>query len=127
ATDRMSVILKAYASGGENALHAHLNEDHAFFVLQGEATFYGENNRRLATLKKFQGILLPREALYRFEAGEGEPLVMLRVGTADLHPDPAQAFARVDEQGRDMDGYSTENKHVELRYDQEIWFPPKKA
>ena len=41
--------------------------------------------------------------------------------------DPAAAFARVDDHGRDMDAYSAENKEVELLYDREIWFPPKSA
>lgn len=35
ATDMLSVVLKTYAEGGENELHAHPNEDHVFVVLQG--------------------------------------------------------------------------------------------
>lgn len=123
ATDKLSVVLKAYASGGENALHAHVDEDHCFIVLQGSATFYGEGNRLVGTLEPFQGIMVPRGALYRFEAGTEESLVMLRVGTVDLFPDPVAAYARVDESGMDMDAYSAENKEVELRYDDERWFP----
>src|SRR5882672_6575759 len=34
-TDNMWAILKVYASGGENGLHTHPNEDHTFIVLQG--------------------------------------------------------------------------------------------
>ena len=34
ATERMWMSLKTYASGGENTMHAHLNEDHVFVVLQ---------------------------------------------------------------------------------------------
>ena len=30
ATDDLSVRLKVYASGGENGLHAHVDEDHVF-------------------------------------------------------------------------------------------------
>src|SRR5437879_395278 len=39
-TDNMSAILKVYASGGENGLHTHPNEDHTFIVLQGSARYY---------------------------------------------------------------------------------------
>ena len=37
----MWATLKVYASGGENALHTHPNEDHTFLVMQGRAVFYG--------------------------------------------------------------------------------------
>src|SRR5262245_32826115 len=37
--ENLWVNLKVYASGGENALHSHGGEDHAFIVLQGKATF----------------------------------------------------------------------------------------
>ena len=39
-SDDMTARVKVYAEGGENATHTHLNEDHLFFVLQGEATFF---------------------------------------------------------------------------------------
>ncbi len=38
--DSLWLSAKVYASGGENSLHIHTIEDHSFFVLQGEATFY---------------------------------------------------------------------------------------
>lgn len=122
ATNDMSVILKIYASGGENGLHAHVNEDHTFVVLQGSAKFYGIEDTHVATLSKHQGILLPRGVLYRFETVGDEALVMLRVGCADISQDPVEAFARVGEDGRDMDSYSHQNKQEELRYDREAWF-----
>ena len=37
--ENLWVNIKVYASGGENALHSHGGEDHAFIVLQGKATF----------------------------------------------------------------------------------------
>lgn len=124
ATDEMSVILKAYATEGENGLHAHIHEDHAFIVMQGSATFYGKGNKELARLTKYQGIMLPRGALYRFIAGKEEPLVMLRVGTAAINPDIEHAFARKGEDGQDNPSFSKKNKEVELRYDKEMWFGP---
>jgi len=39
-TDFLRLTVKVYAEGGENALHTHSKEDHAFIVLEGEATFH---------------------------------------------------------------------------------------
>ena len=39
-TENLWATLKVYASGGENALHTHPNEDHTFIVLQGSARYY---------------------------------------------------------------------------------------
>jgi mannose-6-phosphate isomerase-like protein (cupin superfamily) len=81
ATDNLWLSIKVYASGGENALHAHLKEDHAFVVLQGRATFYFEDGGSCEALS-FEGVMLPKGAFYRFEAGEEENLVLLRIGGA---------------------------------------------
>ena len=40
-TDNMEVCVKVYASGGENGLHNHTDEDHFHLVLAGKARFYG--------------------------------------------------------------------------------------
>lgn len=77
--ENLWVNLKVYASGGENALHSHGGEDHAFIILQGKATFtFGDG--RVEVVGKHQGVMLPRNAKYKFEADEAENLVMLRVG-----------------------------------------------
>jgi len=80
-TDNLWLHAKIYSNGGENALHAHTAEDHAFFVLQGKAHFhFGDGSE--SVLEAFDGFLLPKGAVYRFEAeGEGN-LVMLRIGGA---------------------------------------------
>lgn len=71
--------IKVYASGGENALHAHRAEDHAFIVLQGKATFtFGDGSQR--EVGQHQGVMLPRDVAYKFEADVKENLVLLRVG-----------------------------------------------
>ena len=70
---------KVYASGGENALHAHGGEDHAFIVLQGKATFtFGDG--RTSVVGEYEGVMIPKNAQYKFEADESENLVLLRVG-----------------------------------------------
>lgn len=119
ATDRMWVVLKTYASDGENELHAHPNEDHVFLVLQGEADFYGPKGetRRVG---KHDGVLLPRGTFYWFRAVGDEPLVMARIGAVvDATQD---ALARIDIKGDPMDGNSVANKQVELILHKDRWF-----
>lgn len=109
ASPCMNVVLKTYAGGGENEIHAHTNEDHVFVVLQGGATFFGPRGetRRVA---RNDCVLVPAGAFYAFQADEAEPLVMLRVGAA---LDPAtDVLARVDAQGQPFDGYSEKNREV---------------
>lgn len=119
ATEGMTVILKAYASGGENTVHAHPYEDHTFIVLQGSARFFDAEGE-IDTLHRHQGIMLPRGAYYRFEAGIEEPLVMLRVGAVtEKGRDPNDRIAT---DGHFMDGFSHENKEVELLYEDEAIF-----
>lgn len=59
ATSQLNVVLKTYASDGENELHAHTNEDHLFVVMQGSATFSGPGDEyRVVSLH--EGVVLPR-------------------------------------------------------------------
>ena len=71
ASEKMWVVLKTYAADGENGLHAHPNEDHAFVVLRGEATFYAPNDET-RTIGKNEGVLLPHGTFYSFKASSGE-------------------------------------------------------
>ena len=77
--ENLWVNLKVYASGGENALHSHGGEDHAFIVLQGKATFTFSDGRT-AVVGQHEGVMIPKNGLYKFVADEAENLVMLRVG-----------------------------------------------
>ena len=84
ATEDLSVRLKIYASGGENELHAHVDEDHVFVLLQGSARFYGPDSETV-DLNACQGILMPKGMFYRFHAtSENECLVLLRIGTPNF-------------------------------------------
>jgi quercetin dioxygenase-like cupin family protein len=77
--ENLWVNLKVYASGGENALHSHAGEDHAFIILQGKATFtFVDGSTKV--VGKYEGVMLPKNAKYKFEADEAENLVMIRVG-----------------------------------------------
>ena len=80
--ENLWISVKVYASGGENALHAHGGEDHAFVVLQGKATFtFGDG--RTSVVGANEGVMLPKNVQYKFEADESENLVMLRVGAGE--------------------------------------------
>ena len=108
-TDLMTVTAKVYAEGGENAMHHHTHEDHAFIVLEGEATFYLESDDNAKVVRRYEGVMLPKGANYWFKSsGEGN-LVMVRVGA--IYPDAPHG--RLTPDGRDIPGGSEENKSVE--------------
>src|SRR6476620_3078435 len=104
-TDNMWATLKVYASGGENGLHTHPHEDHMFVVMQGTARFFGPNDETV-DLGKFQGIMLPAGAYYKFQSTSEEPLVLMRVGCRAGTQDPA---GRLNIAGEPMPGDSKEN------------------
>lgn len=120
ASRHMNVVLKTYASGGENELHAHSNEDHVFVVLQGGATFYGPKGET-REVGRNDCVLLPANTFYWFQAREDlEPLVMLRVG-AHIYPE-GDVLARIGPDGAPFDGYSERNKEVPVVLDDERIF-----
>lgn len=119
ASKYMNVVLKTYASGGENEIHAHTNEDHVFVILQGAAVFYGPNGEQ-RTVAKHDCVLVPSGAFYCFTAKEEEPLVMLRIGAA-IDPD-ADILARIDIDKQPFDGYSEKNKEVPYELYDDRWF-----
>lgn len=110
SSDSMWVVLKTYASGGENELHAHPHEDHTFVILQGAAKFYGPNKEeRIA--KAGEGVLLPSGTFYWFHVVSEEQLVMLRIGAQAGDGD---RFHRIDVEGKTMQGDDPANKQVPL-------------
>src|SRR5947207_2842694 len=54
-TDLVSLTLKVYAEGGENAMHYHTNEEHSFIVLQGEATFHLDTEENAHVVHQWEG------------------------------------------------------------------------
>ncbi len=61
-------------------LHAHLDHDHTFIVLEGQATFYDEDDNP-TVVDRYEGILLPKGTKYRFCCSSGStPVVLLRIG-----------------------------------------------
>ena len=114
----MWATLKVYASGGENALHAHPHEDHTFLVMQGRAVFYGPTGagREIGPL---EGIMLPAGSLYHFHAVEGEPLVLFRVG---CRSGDADAASRTKTDGSAAPSDSKDNGRVPVIYKEGSYF-----
>jgi mannose-6-phosphate isomerase-like protein (cupin superfamily) len=117
-SDHMAVRLKVYASGGENGLHTHPNEDHMFLILDGSARFYDKDGNTTDVAKN-SGVMLPAGAYYRFEATSTEPLVLLRVG---CRVGPQGTAGRLDVDGNVMPGDSKANKQVEKVVRDGAWF-----
>lgn len=113
ATEDLTLRLKVYASGGENELHAHPQEDHAFVILQGSAKFHGPEGE-MVELGAHEGLMLPKGSFYWFEATSAEPLVILRVGSPDRGKQ-SEPY-RINSDGAPMKGDSKENKTVPVIY-----------
>jgi mannose-6-phosphate isomerase-like protein (cupin superfamily) len=117
-TNNMVARLKVYASGGENALHTHPNEDHMFVIMQGSARFYDRDGGH-KELQRHEGIMIPAGAYYWFEATSEEPLVLMRVGS---RVGPQATAGRINIRGEDMAGDSEENKTVPVIYREGAFF-----
>jgi mannose-6-phosphate isomerase-like protein (cupin superfamily) len=110
-TENMWIAVKINAEGGENEIHTHLNQDHAFIVLEGEMSVFDENGVEMK-VKPYQGVMLPKGAYYRYlNTGAGN-LVVVRLGayTAD-RPTKGEAL-RIMPDGTPILGGSEENKSL---------------
>jgi mannose-6-phosphate isomerase-like protein (cupin superfamily) len=117
-TGNMWVNLKVYASGGENGLHNHTDQDHFHLVLQGSARFYGPRGETL-DCGPYEGIMLPSGSFYRFNATSKEPLVLLRVGAKT---DPTAEHPRYNVYGKALPSDTKENGRVEVVVDKGKFF-----
>ena len=109
-TDNMEVRVKVYASGGENGLHNHTDEDHFHLVLDGSARFYGPRGE-YQDCGKYQGVMLPAGSYYRFHATSAEPLILLRVG---CHVATDDVVTRKNIYGEPISGKSKANGRVDI-------------
>ncbi len=120
ATEDLSVRLKVYASGGENELHTHVDEDHVFVLLQGGARFFGPDGETV-DLQAHQGIMMPRGLFYRFEATSTDQcLVMLRIGTPNFQKQPKDDRLGID--GKPLVGDSKENRTQPVVFKDGVFF-----
>ena len=110
-TPNMWIHTKINAEGGENEIHTHLDEDHAFIVLEGEMSVFDEQGNEMQ-VKPYQGVLLPKGAYYRYlNTGNGN-LVVLRIGAGVRNKPQAGGPMRVRPNGQEILGGSVENKSL---------------
>ena len=107
-TESLDVTVKVYAQGGENAMHHHPVEEHAFIVLEGEATFHLETDDNIAVVGPYEGVVIPRGCNYWFLSSGDRNLVMIRVGSW-VGP---KSHDRIAPDGHPIPGDSEENKSV---------------
>ena len=109
-TDGLWIHTKMNAEGGENALHSHLDEDHAFIVLEGEVTFYDETGGE-TVLGAHEGIMLPKGVFYRYlNTGPGN-LMIIRVGSGS-RPKQEDSDSRLGPDGKPLPAFSEANHHI---------------
>lgn len=63
----LHMTVQVIAKGGETNMHAHSNIDSIWYVLQGQATFYGEEEKVLAVLEPNECLFIEHGAPYWFE------------------------------------------------------------
>lgn len=109
-TDLLWISLKINAEGGENATHTHMNEDHSFIVLEGQVTFFDENETP-TVVEQYGGIMIPQGAFYRYLNTGDRNLFLLRV--AARASDAPSGDARLAPGGGPLIASSAENHHVD--------------
>jgi quercetin dioxygenase-like cupin family protein len=109
-TDLLTITMKVYAEGGENAMHTHPYEDHAFIVIEGQATFHIDTDDNIKVVNAYEGVMLPAGTFYWFESSGDRNLVMIRPGA--LYP-RGDRPTRLAPDGSEILGESAENKTVE--------------
>lgn len=97
-TDTLKLQVKVNAEGGENEIHTHLNEDHAFVVLEGQMSIFDETGHE-TKVQQYQGVMLPKGAFYRYLNTGTQNLVLLRVSALLADRPPAGKPTRIDTDG----------------------------
>ena len=93
-TDRMIGAVQVLTHGGETNLHSHAHADGMWFVLSGRVRFYGPENVVIGEYGRHEGVLIPRECPYWFEAVGDEVAELLQVEAFDKSiPDDKTLFA----------------------------------
>src|ERR1051325_9453217 len=120
-TTNLWIHTKINAEGGENEIHQHLDEDHAFIVLEGQMSVFDEKSNE-QEIKQHQGIMIPKGAYYRYlNTGEGN-LVVIRVGCGiNAQPQGGQEM-RIRPDGKPLPAGSVENKTLPPIYDEGRFF-----
>jgi len=110
-TENMWIHTKINYEGGENEIHTHLDEDHSFIVLEGQMSVFDEKGNELK-VGKYQGVMIPRGAYYRYLNSGPENLVVIRVGAGIKGKKQGGEDMRVRPDGKPLVASSEENKTV---------------
>jgi mannose-6-phosphate isomerase-like protein (cupin superfamily) len=110
-TENMWIHTKINYEGGENEIHCHLDEDHSFIVLEGQMSVFDEKGNE-QKIEKYQGIMIPKGAYYRYLNTGSENLVVLRVGAGVKGQKQGGVEMRVRPDGKPLIASSEENKTV---------------
>ena len=109
-TANLWIHTKINAEGGENEIHKHLDEDHAFIVLEGQMSVFDENGGEIE-VKQYQGVMIPKGAYYRYlNTGEGN-LVVIRVGAGMKGQQQGGQETRLGADGKPLVSGTPENRN----------------
>ena len=121
-TENVWIHTKINAEGGENEIHSHLDEDHSFIVLEGQMSVFDETGQEMK-VEKYQGVMIPKGAYYRYlNTGAGN-LVVLRIGAGIKGQAQGGVEMRVRPDGRPLPALSVENKTLPPIEDPGKFFP----
>jgi len=110
-TANMWIHTKINAEGGENEIHKHMDEDHAFIVLEGQMSVFDENGGEIE-VKQHQGVMIPKGAYYRYlNTGEGN-LVVIRVGAGVKGQQQGGQEMRLGKDGKPLVSGTPENRNL---------------
>ncbi|SRR6266850_1320976 len=109
-TTNLWIHTKINAEGGENEIHKHIDEDHAFIVLEGQMSVFDELGNEME-IKQHQGVMIPKGAYYRYlNTGEGN-LVVIRVGAGIKGQQGGQEM-RLGANGKPLVSGTAENRNL---------------
>jgi mannose-6-phosphate isomerase-like protein (cupin superfamily) len=109
-TANLWIHTKINAEGGENEIHKHIDEDHAFIVLEGQMSVFDELGNEME-VKQHQGVMIPKGAYYRYlNTGEGN-LVVIRVGAGIKGQQGGQEM-RLGANGKPLVSGTAENRNL---------------
>jgi mannose-6-phosphate isomerase-like protein (cupin superfamily) len=110
-TANLWIHTKINAEGGENEIHKHIDEDHAFIVLEGQMSVFDELGNEMK-IKQHQGVMIPKGAYYRYlNTGEGN-LVVIRVGAGIKGQQQGGQEMRLGADGKPLVSGTPENRNL---------------
>jgi mannose-6-phosphate isomerase-like protein (cupin superfamily) len=109
-TPSMWIHTKVNAEGGENEIHKHLDEDHAFIVLEGQMSVFDEKGGEIE-VKQYQGVMIPKGAYYRYHNTGDSNLVVIRVGAGVKGQQQGGQEMRLGADGKPLVSGTPENRN----------------